>query len=88
MDDDEWAEYRMSEEARYELTYEPDYDPYDYYDDMDADYYAARAEEEAEYYWNLGYEAYFEGERLVGDEPYEFEDGFKTAMEEDNDSKA
>lgn len=27
MDDEEWAEYMMSEEARHELTYIPDYDP-------------------------------------------------------------
>ena len=37
MDDEEWAEYQMTEEYRYELTHEPDYDVYP--DDLDVDYY-------------------------------------------------
>lgn len=42
MDDEEWAEYRMTEEARRELTYEPDYEPYAYGDEAydRAEFYA------------------------------------------------
>lgn len=43
MDDEEWAEYSFSEEARVELTYVPN--EYDYYDDIEDSYWDAMAEE-------------------------------------------
>jgi hypothetical protein len=33
MEDEDWAEYRMSAEYAYEVSYEPSEDPYDDHDD-------------------------------------------------------
>jgi hypothetical protein len=32
MNDEEWGEYRMTEEYKYDLMHESDYDPYDHMD--------------------------------------------------------
>lgn len=47
MDDEEWAEYRFSEEARVELTHVPEDDSYSFYDDY-PDAADAHGEEMAE----------------------------------------
>ena len=80
MDDDEWSEYMMSEEARVELTREDDYYESGMYDEDYDDYLGDAAEAEAEYYYELGQNAYYDGEELYGNEPYWFEEGWKSAM--------
>lgn len=64
MDDEEWSEYQMTEEYRYEVTHEND--PYDY-DDYDSEYADYLAERE-ELNWREADDYMYEGEEEYPDD--------------------
>lgn len=86
MDDQEWSEYLMTEEARYELTYVPDEPgPYDYYDDRADDYADYMGEVHKEGYQDF-YSGFYEDENPYGasDSGVAWADGWESAEKEYN----
>ncbi len=75
MNDEEWAEYKMTEEYRQEVTYVPDYDPYDYYDDYGQDY-ADFIAEQSELDWREAQDYMYEGEE-------EYDDVYYSSIDDD-----